>query len=84
MKALVIAFLLSSCLAVPVTVVALGLPDGSPCLFNRDCISGKCRGGANKKCQGPPLLSDDATCLHNAQCSSGKCRGGAHKKCQGD
>jgi len=31
---------------------AQGLPDGAPCTFNRDCISGKCRGGAHKQCQG--------------------------------
>ncbi|HKA28787.1 MAG TPA: hypothetical protein VKH82_05395 [Candidatus Binatia bacterium] len=84
MKALVLASLVAVCLAVPVSGFAQPLPDGSPCMFNRDCLSGKCRGGANKKCQGPPLLPGGAICLHNAQCSSGKCRGGAHKKCQGD
>jgi hypothetical protein len=73
-----------ACLVLPGPGWAQGLPDGSPCTFNRDCLSGKCRGGANKKCQGPPLLPDDAQCLKNAQCSSGKCRGGARKKCQGD
>ena len=84
MKALVLASLVAVCLAVPVSGFAQPLPDGSPCMFNRDCLSGKCRGGANKKCQGPPLLPGGATCIHNAQCASGKCRGGVHKKCQGD
>jgi hypothetical protein len=85
MKPFVVALALAlACAAVPGSVRAAGLPDGSPCTFNRDCLSGKCRGGANKKCQGPPLLSDDAQCFKTAECSSGKCRGGAHKKCQGD
>src|SRR5262245_42395872 len=79
MKALVVASLLTVCLAVPVSGLAQGLPDGSPCMFNRDCLSGKCRGGANKKCQGPPLLPGGAACTKNAQCTSGKCRGGANK-----
>ncbi len=53
-------------------------------MFNRDCLSGKCRGGANKHCQGPALLPGGAPCKFNAQCASGKCRGGANKHCQGD
>jgi hypothetical protein len=73
---------LAAALAGP--VFAAGLPAGSPCTFNRDCLSGKCRGGSNKKCQGPALLPGGATCTLNAQCSSGKCRGGSNKHCQGD
>ena len=85
MKALVAALTIAVlCLATPGFGAAAGLPDGSPCMFNRDCLSGKCRGGANKHCQGPPLLPEGATCFHNAQCASGKCRGGANKHCQGD
>jgi len=84
MKALMLVCMFMTCLAAPTVVAAQGLPDGSPCMFNRDCLSRKCRGGASKHCQGPPLLPDGAPCLRNAQCSSGKCRGGAHKKCQGD
>jgi hypothetical protein len=85
MKALVGAFAIAVvCLATPGLAAATGLPDGSPCMFNRDCLSLKCRGGANKHCQGPPLLPEGATCLHNAQCHSGKCRGGANKHCQGE
>jgi len=84
MKALVVACLLAVCLAEPASAVPQGLPDGSPCMFNRDCLSGKCRGGSHKKCQGPPLLPAGAACLRNVECSSGKCRGGAHKRCQGD
>jgi hypothetical protein len=72
------------CLGVPGFSSAQGLPDGSPCTFNRDCLSQKCRGGAHKHCQGPPLLPAGAPCLHNAQCHSGKCRGGHNKACQGD
>jgi len=83
MKALVAAFAIAVvCLATPGLGATLG-GDGDPCMFNRDCLSGKCRGGANKHCQGPPLLPEGATCLHNAQCDSGKCRGGANKHCQG-
>jgi len=85
MKTLVAALVLAvTCLVAPRLAAAQGLPDGSPCMFNRDCLSGKCRGGANKHCQGPPLLPGGATCKFNAQCSSGKCRGGANKHCQGD
>ena len=58
--------------------------NGDSCRFNSDCVSGKCRGGAMKKCQGPPGLPDGSTCARNADCSSGKCRGGANKRCQGD
>jgi len=76
--------LLISLLLLPLPLIAAGLPAGSPCSFNRDCLSGKCRGGANKHCQGPPLLPGGATCTLNAECSSGKCRGGHNKKCQGD
>jgi hypothetical protein len=85
MKTLVAALAIAvTCLALPGLAAARGLPDGSPCMFNRDCLSGKCRGGANKHCQGPPLLPGGATCKLNAQCASGKCRGGANKHCQGD
>ena len=85
MKPFVVALVLAAaCLVLPTSARAQGLPDGAPCMFNRDCLSGKCRGGANKQCQGPPLLPGGATCLKNAQCSSGKCRGGANKHCQGD
>jgi hypothetical protein len=37
-----------ACLVAPAAVIAQSLPDGSPCMFNRDCLSGKCRGGAHK------------------------------------
>jgi hypothetical protein len=85
MKPLVVALALTlTCAAVPGRGWAQGLPDDSPCTFNRDCLSGKCRGGAMKRCQGPPLLPRGSTCTKNAQCSSGKCRGGANKHCQGD
>jgi hypothetical protein len=84
MNSLVVAFVLAACLAVPGLASALGLPEGSPCMFNLDCISHKCRGGMHKHCQGPPLLPEGAPCLHNAECHSGKCRGGEHKHCQGD
>lgn len=85
MKPFVVALAFAvTCLALPGPASTQGLPDGSPCRFNSDCISGKCRGGANKKCQGPPLLPGGSTCLKNAQCSSGKCRGGRNKHCQGD
>jgi hypothetical protein len=84
MKPLVVALGLVLCLGVPGPMAAPGLPDGATCQFNRDCLSGKCRGGAHKKCQGPPLLPRGASCTLNAQCSSGKCRGGANKHCQGD
>jgi hypothetical protein len=85
MKTLVAALILAvACLATPGLGAAQGLPEGAPCKFNRDCLSGKCRGGANKHCQGPALLPGGATCKLNAQCASGKCRGGANKHCQGD
>ena len=97
MKPLVVALAFAVvCLGVPGSSSAQGLPDGSPCTFthdcpdgspctfNRDCLSKKCRGGAHKHCQGPPLLPAGASCLHNAQCHSGKCRGGHNKVCQGD
>jgi hypothetical protein len=84
MKALILLCMFMACLVAPAAVIAQSLPDGSPCMFNRDCLSGKCRGGAHKKCQGPPLLPGGAVCEKNAQCSSGKCRGGANKHCQGD
>ncbi len=84
MKLLVVALALAAaCLTAPGFASAQALGDGSPCRFNRECLSGKCRGGANKKCQGPPLLPDDAACRRNAECASGKCRGGRNKKCQG-
>jgi len=85
MKLFVVALVLAAaCVGMPRFAVADRLPDGSPCLFNRDCISLKCRGGAMKHCQGPACLPRLATCLENAQCCSGKCRGGEHKRCQGD
>jgi len=85
MKPLVVALAIATiCLALPVSGRAQGLPDGAPCKFNRDCLSGKCRGGSNKRCQGPPLLPRGASCTRNAECSSGKCRGGHNKRCQGD
>ena len=85
MKTLGAALALAAvCLVTPGLAAGAGLPDGSPCMFNRDCLSGKCRGGANKHCQGPPLLPGGAPCKFNAQCASGKCRGGANKHCQGD
>ena len=87
MKPLVVALAIATiCLALPVSGRGAqgGLPDGSPCTFNRDCLSGKCRGGSNKRCQGPPLLPGGAECTRNAECSSGKCRGGHSKRCQGD
>ena len=85
MKTLVAALAIAvTCLVTPRLAAAQGLPDGSPCMFNRDCISGKCRGGVSKHCQGPPLLPEGSPCRFNAQCSSGKCRGGANKHCQGD
>jgi len=85
MKVLMVVCTLTVCLVVPASAaMAQGRPDGAPCTFNRDCLSGKCRGGSNKRCQGPPLLPGDAQCTRNAECASGKCRGGSHKKCQGD
>jgi hypothetical protein len=85
MRPLVVALAFAViCLGVPGSSSAQGLPDESPCTFNRDCLSHKCRGGAHKHCQGPPLLPAGAPCLHNAQCHSGKCRGGHNKACQGD
>jgi len=87
MKPLLVALVLAmTCTTVPSRGWARELRgvDGAPCIFNRDCLSGKCRGGAFKRCQGPPLLPDGAPCTRNAQCSSGRCRGGANKQCQGD
>jgi hypothetical protein len=86
MKPLIVALALAlSCVVAPAGIAsAQGLPAGGPCQFNRDCLSGKCRGGANKRCQGPQLLPSGAPCTKNAQCVSGKCRGGANKRCQGN
>jgi hypothetical protein len=85
MKPFVAALTLAiACLTVPPPLRAQGLGDGSPCRFNRDCLSRKCRGGHNKRCQGPPLLPSGASCTRNVECSSGKCRGGHNKRCQGD
>jgi hypothetical protein len=85
MRTLVVALTFAAvCLAMPGRSAAAGLPEGSPCMFNSDCLSGKCRGGANKHCQGPALLPGGAPCKFNPQCASGKCRGGANKHCQGD
>ena len=85
MRTLVVALtFVVVCLAMPGRAAATRLPDGSPCMFNSDCISGKCRGGMEKHCQGPPLLPDGAPCKFNVECSSRKCRGGANKHCQGD
>jgi len=86
MRTLVVALTFAAvCLAMPARHAAAGLlPEGAPCTFNSDCISGKCRGGANKHCQGPALLPSGAPCKFNAECLSKKCRGGASKHCQGD
>jgi hypothetical protein len=86
MRTVVVALTFAAvCLAMPARRAAAGvLPEGAPCMHNSECESGKCRGGASKHCQGPPLLPSGAPCHFNAQCHSKKCRGGANKHCQGD
>ena len=86
MRTLVVALTLAAVyLAMPARPAAAGLLlEGAPCMFNSDCLSGKCRGGATKHCQGPALLPAGAPCKFKAECESRKCRGGASKHCQGD
>ena len=54
MRTLVVALTLAAVyLAMPARPAAAGLLlEGAPCMFNSDCLSGKCRGGATKHCQG--------------------------------
>ena len=53
MKPFVVALAIAvACLALPGVGSAQRLPAGSPCTFNRDCLSGKCRGGSQQEVPG--------------------------------